>query len=147
MSRTEALPTLLAVAVEGDHSIRATWVDGTVETIDLSPALHRFRLYAPLRGDSALFRDLRLEDDGATLVWGDGRIDMPADAVWDLARETMDNAEFRRFLERNGLTLDAAAAALGISRRQVAYFAADKPVPRTVALACRGFESLHKTAA
>ncbi|MFM2041677.1 MAG: hypothetical protein RLY86_253 [Pseudomonadota bacterium] len=147
MPRNDGLPTLLAVTVEDGHTIRVTWANGAQEVVDLSPTLHRFRLYAPLRADPDLFRDLRLEDDGATLVWGDGRIDMPADAIWDLARETMDNAEFRCFLERNGLTLDAAAAALGISRRQVAYFAADKPVPRTVALACRGFESLHRTAA
>jgi len=53
----------------------------------------------------------------------------------------MSGDGFKAFLFRNHLTLDAAAAILGISRRQAADFAKDKPVPRLVALACAGYEA------
>jgi len=53
----------------------------------------------------------------------------------------MTNAQFQTFLERHGLTLDAAAAVLGISRRQVAYYAKDRPIPRLVTLACAGYDA------
>ena len=65
---------------------------------------------------------------------------MAATTVERLAAERMGNADFRAFLSRHRLTLDGAAAALGLSRRQVAYYAKDKPVPRLVALACLGYE-------
>ncbi len=53
---------------------------------------------------------------------------------------------FRAFLDRHRLTLDAVSAVLGISRRQAAYFAAgNKPIPRTVALACTGYDAVAGT--
>jgi predicted transcriptional regulator len=40
---------------------------------------------------------------------------------------------------RHGLSLSNAAEALGLSRRQVAdYASGERPVPRTVLLACKG---------
>jgi len=45
----------------------------------------------------------------------------------------------------NDLTIDAAAVALGVSRRMLAYYrSGSKPVPRTVALACLGWEEVIK---
>jgi lambda repressor-like predicted transcriptional regulator len=52
----------------------------------------------------------------------------------------MTNADFAGFLKRNGLSLDAAAIQLGVSRRLVAYYAKDRPVPRYIALACKAIE-------
>jgi hypothetical protein len=38
--------------------------------------------------------------------------------------------------------------ALGISRRQVAYYiSGDEPVPRYILLACKGWETEHQVAA
>ena len=48
----------------------------------------------------------------------------------------MTPADFSAFLERHALSLDAAAAELGISRRLVAYYAKEREVPRYIALAC-----------
>ena len=46
---------------------------------------------------------------------------------------------------RNNLSLDTAAVALGVSRRMLAYYRSDsKPVPRTAALACLGWEEVIK---
>ena len=51
----------------------------------------------------------------------------------------------RAFLEwrlKHGLSLTAAAEALGLSRRVVAdYSNGENPVPKTVLLACRGWEA------
>jgi transcriptional regulator with XRE-family HTH domain len=42
---------------------------------------------------------------------------------------------------KRAYTLDEAAAALGLSRRMVAYYDhGDKPIPRVVALAAMAFE-------
>jgi hypothetical protein len=49
---------------------------------------------------------------------------------------------------RNGLSLTNAAEALGRSRRQVAYYASgEHEVPRTVLLACKGWEAEQRAAA
>ena len=48
---------------------------------------------------------------------------------------------FKAWRERSALTLDAAAHALGLSRRMVAYYEqGTKPIPRVVALATRALE-------
>ncbi len=65
--------------------------------------------------------------------------------LWRLAQEqsgaTMTAEAFRRWREAHAYSLDAAAAALGLSRRTIAYYEqGEKPIPRVVALATRGLE-------
>jgi hypothetical protein len=46
------------------------------------------------------------------------------------------------WMARHGLSLDAAAEALGISRRMLAYYrSGEKPIPKTVGLAMLGWEA------
>jgi len=53
-----------------------------------------------------------------------------------------DAVEFTRWPWRHGLSLTAAAEVLGMSRRQIAYYASgEHDVPRYVLLACRGWEA------
>ena len=87
---------------------------------------------------------MRLGEHGTDIVWTDD-IDMAADTIWRLAQEqtgdTLSSDAFRRWRERQAYTLDTAAAALGISRRMVAYYEqGKKPIPRVVALATRALE-------
>ena len=70
---------------------------------------------------------------------------MSADTLWRLAQEQARRhhvaGRFKRWRERKAYTLDAAARALGVSRRMVAYYEqGGKPIPRVVALATRAFE-------
>ncbi|WP_225209908.1 hypothetical protein [Xanthomonas bonasiae] len=45
-------------------------------------------------------------------------------------------------MHRHDLTLDSAAAALGVSRRMLAYYrSGEKPVPRSIGLAMLGWEA------
>jgi predicted transcriptional regulator len=83
-------------------------------------------------------------DLGTDIVWTD-EIDMAADTIWRLAQEqtgfTMSADAFRHWRERNALTLDGAAQALGLSRRIIAYYEQGvKPIPRVVALATRALD-------
>src|SRR5881409_420602 len=59
-----------AVSVIAPYSLRVTFEDGTVQTINLEPVL-RGELYGPLR-DPALFSQVRIDPEVRTLVWPNG---------------------------------------------------------------------------
>jgi DNA-binding XRE family transcriptional regulator len=124
--------------------LRIQWKGGDESRVDVSGLVETFRVYEPLRSSPDLFRQVRLGEFGADLVWTDA-IDMAADTLWRLAQEqsgvTMSSEAFRRWRERKAYTLDTAAQALGLSRRMVAYYEQGaKPIPRVVALATVALE-------
>jgi len=57
------------------------------------------------------------------------------------------HGDARTFLQwrlRHGLSLAKTADALGLSRRMVAYYSnGEKPVPKSILLACKGWEVGH----
>ena len=138
-------PRIAAVSVdEKPMTLRIRWDKGDESVVDVSGLIGTFRVYEPLRRSPELFRQVRLGEHGTDAVWND-EIDMAAVTLWRLAQEqsglTMSPDAFRRWRERNALTLDAAARALGVSRRMVAYYEQGaKPIPRVVALATRALE-------
>jgi len=141
----KVLPRITAVTPDAaPMTLRIRWDRGDESLIDVSAMIESFRRYARLRQSPELFRQVRVGEHGTDVVWTD-EIDMSADTLWRLAQEqageTMTPAEFRHWRERKAYTLDAAAKALGISRRMVAYYEqGDRPIPRVVALATRGLE-------
>jgi hypothetical protein len=127
--------------------ISVTWAkgprEGRTDRVDLSPLIDTFRFYRPLRDDPALFATAHTVNGGSAVAWGHAdEIDMAADSVMRLAEETMTAEDFRRFLERNNLTQEAAALLLGRSPRQLKYYLSAGILPRIVSLACIGLE-LH----
>jgi hypothetical protein len=108
------------------------------EAVDLYPVLGAFKGFRRLVEDRTLFETARLSEDGIEVEWEDGSA-LAVSTIERLAREQMSNDDFRSFLSEMRLTFDSAAAALGLSRRLIAYYAADRPIPRHVALACQGF--------
>ncbi len=118
-------------------------------TVDLNEPVHRLKGLRPLR-DRAVFARADVGEGGHSIVWPGGA-DMGADRLWELALEQngrADAVEFIRWRWKHGLSLTAAAEALGLSRRQVAYYASgEHEVPRTVLLACKGWEAEQRTAA
>lgn len=134
------LPRIVAVSAgERPNTLHIHWDRGGESLIDVSGLIETFRVYAPLRQSAELFSQVRVGEYGADIVWSD-ELGMPADTLWRLAQEqsgaTMTAEAFRHWRERKAYTLDEAAAALGISRRMVAYYDhGDKPIPRVVALA------------
>lgn len=141
----KTLPRIVSVVPAGDDlTLKIRWDDGTDSIVDVSGVVNAYRVYAPLRHDLALFRQVRVGEYGADIIWTDA-IDMSADTLWRLAREqsgtTMGAGAFRQWRRSRGYTLDQAAAALGLSRRTVAYYEkGERPIPRVVALATRALE-------
>jgi hypothetical protein len=138
------MPVIAEVKAVSHLHISVRWGaglrSGRTETLDLSPLINVFKIYKPLREDESLFRQVRVEDGGHTLVWNDD-IDMSATSVERLAEESMSADEFRAFLSSNNLTQSDAAAILGYSRRQIANYLAGECIPRVVVLACYGYEA------
>lgn len=136
----KTLPRITAVSAgERPNTLHIRWDGGGESLVDASGLIENFRAYAPLRQSAELFRQVRVGEYGTDVVWSD-ELDMPADTLWRLAQEqsgvTMTAEAFHHWRERKAYTLDDAAAALGISRRMVAYYDhGDKPIPRVVALA------------
>ena len=141
----KTLPRIVAVTADKKPlTLRIRWDKGDESLVDVSGLIETFRVYEPLRRAPELFAQVRLGEHGTDVVWTDD-IDMSADTLWRLAQEqtgvTMSPAAFKHWRERKAYTLDAAARALGLSRRMVAYYEQGaKPIPRIVALATRGLE-------
>ena len=136
----EALPEIAMVAPGlGRFELLVTWMAGGPDTVvDLAPDIFTFKAYASLREDAELFKSVRVVNEGSAIAWGpDDGIGMPATAVERLADEIWTEGDFRSFLEDTGLTRDAAAAQLGISRRLIGYYAKGRSIPRFIALACQ----------
>ncbi len=138
----KTLPRIVAVAPGNKPmNLRVRWDKGDESLVNLSGVIATFRVYEPLRRSPELFRRARVGEHGTDIVWTDD-IDMSADTLWRLAQEqsgvTLSAEAFREWRERHAYTLDTAAAALGVSRRMVAYYEqGKKPIPRVVALATK----------
>ncbi len=147
MSATKAI-RIGSVRCAGDFILRLRWVDGSVMAVDLSEPVRRLKGLRPLR-NKAVFAQAAKGEGGHSVVWP-GDLDMGADRLWELALEQSghhDTVAFIRWRRRHELSLTQAAEALGLSRRQVAYYASGKhPVPRTVLLACKGWEAEQRAA-
>lgn len=132
----EPLPRLSrAVPLDG-RKVRVTFDDGRTKVVDLAPILESRRFYIPLRDDDELFRSFRISDYRDAIEWSD---DLDFSAVWldKLPSIEFDNSDFRKAMEHLGMTLEGMASALEISRRQVADYRKDKPIPRHIGLATR----------
>ncbi|KAI1695018.1 hypothetical protein Ddc_21577 [Ditylenchus destructor] len=99
--------------------------------------------------EESLFKTARLGEFGDTVEWpGHDDLELAADNLraWGVEQAGQVSHEFIwRWMYEHDLSLDAAAAALGMSRGMLAYCRSGaKPVPRTVALACLGWAALKK---
>jgi hypothetical protein len=148
MNDTKAI-RIAGVKHVGQYKLRLRWVSGKTMTVDLSEPVQRLKGLRPLR-DEAIFARAAKGEGGHSVVWP-GEIDMGADRLWEMSLEQnghVDAVEFIRWRWRYRLSLSDAAEALGLSRRQVAYYASgERPVPRTVLLACKGWEAERQGAA
>jgi hypothetical protein len=140
------LPRIANVDALPPHTLVVTWADGRhageVTRIDVAPIVNTYKIFRPLRKNEALFETARVSEDGDSVVWnGNEDLELSAEALEDLAEQTMTPQDFVAFMDRNNLTEEAAATVLGYGRRQIGYFKTSGPIPRVVALACRGYEA------
>lgn len=139
-------PRLQAVQALPDYRLRLTFVDASVYTVSLAGEFEKFRGLAPLRDPVAFAKACIVEGEGWTVEWPEHDIQIGADTLWLDARAQHAVDEntrvFTQWRSRNGLTLPQAAKALGMTVRTMsAYGTGARPVPRYVALACKGWEA------
>ena len=140
--------TLASVKTTPTASLLLSYVDGgqfEVSLVDMilkHPTLERLK-------DPEVFSSAKVGDHGASVIWAnDDDLELAADNLRARAVEQAGGVSHEfiwNWMARNDLTIDAAAVALGVSRRMLAYYrSGSKPVPRTVALACLGWEEVIK---
>jgi len=131
-----------AVRPVAGYRLLVTWEGADDATIDLSSAIST-RPFLSL-ADLKIFQQVELGDWGHSVVWP-GDIEIGADSLWLDSLTAWGREDTRAFLEwrlRNGLSLNGAAEALGLSRRTIAYYSGGRQVPRSILLACKGWDAL-----
>ena len=135
-------PRLLSVQALAPYRLRTTWDTGETLEVDVEPILRRIPALAPIL-DLEIFNQVHLGAWGSGVEWLDE--EFGADNVYAWAQEQAGHVShemFDRWLHRNQLSLQSAAEVLGISRRRVGdYRTARRPIPRTIWLACLGWEA------
>ena len=130
---SDTMRTIRSATPLGGGRLRLEWSEGTAVELTVP------RLVEP---DS-----VAVGDWGHSLVWADGT-EIGADRLWLDTLDALGRGDARNFLEwrlANGLSLAKAAEALGLARRTVAYYSnGDRPVPKTVLLACKGWDATHR---
>jgi hypothetical protein len=133
---------ITSVAVIGDKELEVAWDDGRVAPVGLEEVIAAHKALAPLKKKGEFAR-VAVSADGWSLEWPSG-VDFGAPQLrrWadEQAGEVMRVADFRAWMDQHGLTQEAAAQALGLSRRMIAYYlSGEKPIPKTVMLATEGW--------
>ncbi|HQQ69193.1 MAG TPA: DUF2442 domain-containing protein [Alicycliphilus sp.] len=135
-------PKLQAVEVLKPYRLRTTWSTGEVLEVDAEPVLRSIPTLAKLL-EPKNFAKAHLAEWGHGIEWFDA--ELGADNVYAWAKEQAGEVSHQMFdtwMHRNGLSLNTAAEALGISRRMVSYYrTAQKSIPRAIWLACLGWEA------
>jgi len=137
-------PLIKSVKVAGSQHLVITWSTGEDLDCDLAVMIKHHAVMAPL-ADPAVFSQVVVEEWGHGLDWPGG-LDMGADRLYQLCREQaglLSPAGFDEWMKKNNLSLTTAAEALGMTRRMIAHYrSGSRPIPKTVQLACIGWEAL-----
>ncbi len=136
--------TILSAKATTPSRLMLEWSDG--ERVELDMARHlRGKSMRPLR-DASEFSRVVVGEWGHAVEWPSG-VELGAEFLWLETLSATGHQDTREFLEwrlRHGLSLSRTAEALGLSRRMVAYYSnGEKPVPKSILLACKGWEVSH----
>ncbi len=133
---------LQSVSVGAGMMLAATYTGGNTIRVDLTDVARRLEVFAPLESRRE-FRRAAVVDFGWAVEWPCGA-SLDSDRLLEMALEQQGqvaNVDFRRWQDRHQLSLADAAKAIGLTRRTVSqYRTGARPVPRTVTLACKGWE-------
>jgi hypothetical protein len=142
-------PRLSAVLPLAQFRLRLTFIDGSVFTVDFKPLFEESPGLVPLREAKAFAGAALTDGEGWAVEWPDLDIQIGADTLWlDAQAQNAPDENTRVFAQwraRHGLSLNQAAEALGMTTRTMsAYGTGARPVPRYIALACKGWEAEHE---
>jgi hypothetical protein len=140
-------PRLSAVQVLPDYRLELTFVDGQQLVLDLSRDIDTYPGLQPLQGK--IFDSATLGDAGWSVEWLEPDIQIGADTLYlDALAQNASDENTRIFIDwraRTGLPLNQAADALGVSARSISrYSSGREAVPRSLALACLGWDFLQQ---
>ncbi|MEN5314674.1 helix-turn-helix domain-containing protein [Pseudomonas koreensis] len=141
-------PRLSAVKALSDFRLALTFIDGQELTLDLGRDIKAYSGLQPLL-DPEVFLTATLDDHGWTVEWLEPDIQIGADTLYmDALAQNAADENTRIFINwraRTGLSLNQAAEALGVSARSISrYSNGRESVPRSLALACLGWDSLQQ---
>lgn len=135
-------PKLQSVEVLSPYRLRTRWSTGEGLDVDVETQLRKQPALAPIL-DPEVFARVHIGEWGGSVEWIDE--EFGADNVYAWAKEQageVSHEMFDSWMTRNGLSLTGVADALGISRRMVSYYrTAHKAIPRSIWLACLGWEA------
>lgn len=133
---SDTMRTIHGVTALDGQRLRLEWSDGTLAEVPL-----------PHFPANTVFGAAELGDWGHSVVWPNG-FEIGADSLWLDTLSATGRSDVRQFLEwrlTNGLSLSKAAEALGLARRTVAYYSnGERAVPKTVLLACKGWDATQQ---
>ena len=133
-------PNIRSVRAGEGRTLFVTWKGGAESPADVGAHLARYAVFAPLRTDDAAFRKVSVGEWGWSVHWSDD-MEISSDALWRLALE-QGAAWLRSWREAHRMTQAEAASALGVSTRMWRYYEAGTHLlPKTVRLACAGFDA------
>lgn len=139
--------TITALTVRPPFGLSVSFADGETFDVDLE-SMVKAHPSMDLLCEASLFNRARIDDRGGYLVWIDDDLELAADNLRNLAVEQSGGIGHERlwgWMNKHGLTQERAAAALGVSRRMLNYYLSGaKPIPKTVWLACLGWETMCK---
>ena len=139
-------PSIRTVKAKPPAILDIAWSTGETLAVDISRLVKRFKLYSPLK-NAALFAKAKADPWGHAVNLP-GEIDIGADQLYELAREQAGEwgpERFAAWMTEHGLSLNAAADALDLSRRMIAHYrTGSRPIPRVMALACEALRARWK---
>lgn len=137
---------LSAVRALPEQRLGLVYADGKEFEVDLNEWIATTPTLEPLK-EAALFAQAKLGFAGRSVEWIADELDLGADNLRNLSIEQAGGIGHERiwnWLHETGLTLEQAANALGISRRMLIYYRdGEKPIPRSIWLACLGWEAVR----
>lgn len=138
-------PRLESVEALRPYRLRTIWNTREVLEVDVGDVLRRTPALSPILVPE-VFNQVHLGEGGQSIEWMDE--EFGADNVYAWAKEQADEVSHQMlcdWIHRNRLSLNAAAKALGISPRAISdYRMARKPIPRTIWLACLGWDAIQQ---
>ncbi len=147
-----AAPQIQAVQVTGPLQVTIQWSTGETLVTNLQEFIGADDPNNPfaLLHQPDFFVQVSCDEWGDGLNWPGG-LDLGTDQLYSLGRQQSGlhtREDFIAWMERNHLSLAQAAQAIGLTRRMIAYYKnGSRPIPKTIWLACIGYEFLHHRAA
>jgi DNA-binding XRE family transcriptional regulator len=134
---------IVSVNAESAMNVNVSYSDGRTVRINMRQLSDRLEVFSHLAYPQE-FATAKVADFGWSLEWDCGAT-LDSDRVLEifLEQEGMaENVRFRQWQDAHHLSLSEAAQAIGLTRRTISkYRTGSSPVPRYIALACKGWEA------